>query len=108
LRTLWIFAASALLAGAEAAFAQELGDPQKGLSYAEKVCAECHAVLAEEDLSPTFGVPPFRVVANTPGMTETALNVWFQTPHPSMPNLVIPAEDLANVIAYILSLKEKR
>jgi hypothetical protein len=41
-------------------------------------------------------------------MTYTALSVWFQSPHPSMPNLIIPPEDVANVATYILSLKEKK
>jgi hypothetical protein len=38
-------------------------------------------------------------------MTELALNVFFRSPHPSMPNLILPAADARNVIAYILSLK---
>lgn len=40
-------------------------------------------------------------------MSRTALIVWFQTPDPTMPNLVLDAEDLDNVIAYILGLKDK-
>jgi hypothetical protein len=71
-------------------------------------CTECHAILAEEDASPMLDAPTFGAVANTPGMTERALTVWFQSPHPTMPNLIIPAEEQANVIAYIMSLKDKR
>lgn len=99
-------AALGLMYGAQG-LAQELGDPQKGLSYAKAACTECHAVLAGEDLSPVLEAPAFAVVANTPGMTERALTVWFHTPHPTMPNLIVPAEDQANVIAYIMSLKGK-
>jgi hypothetical protein len=44
-----------------------------------------------------------------PGMTGTALAVWFRTSHPvlpkTMPNLVIEDDDMDNVIAYILSLR---
>jgi mono/diheme cytochrome c family protein len=101
-----IVAASAFLAGIQPVCAQEQGDPKRGLSYAEKACTECHGVLAEDDISPLLDAPTFRSVANTPGMTYTALSVWFQSPHPSMPNLIIPPEDLANVIAYIMSLKD--
>lgn len=101
-----IAAAAAFVAGVQPAHAQEQGDPKRGLSYAERICTECHAVRADDDLSPLVDAPPFRSVANTPGMTSTALNVWFQSSHPSMPNLMIPPEDLANVTAYIMSLKD--
>jgi hypothetical protein len=40
-------------------------------------------------------------------MTATALHVWFQTPHPSMPNLILRSSDKENVFAYILSLKDR-
>jgi hypothetical protein len=39
-------------------------------------------------------------------MTPTALIVWLQSAnHPTMPNIVIRGQDLRNVAAYILSLK---
>jgi cytochrome c2 len=101
-----IVATSAFLTGIQPLHAQEQGDAKRGLSYAEKACTECHGVLADDDISPLLDAPTFRSVANTPGMTYTALSVWFQSPHPSMPNLIIPPEDLANVIAYIMSLKD--
>jgi hypothetical protein len=33
--------------------------------------------------------------------------VWLQTPHPTMPNLIVDAQDREDVIAYILSLQDK-
>ena len=50
-------------------------------------------------------MPSFQEIANTTGMSEIALISFFQTPHPSMPNLIVPADDARDVIAYILSLK---
>ena len=41
------------------------------------------------------------------GMTATALNVWLQTSHPTMPNIVLTETNRDNVIAYITSLKRK-
>jgi mono/diheme cytochrome c family protein len=90
-----------------AARAQEFGDPAKGLSYAESHCAECHAVRLEDEISPAFGAPTFAAIANTRGMTERAIGVWFRSSHPTMPMLVVPKEDLDNVIAYVMSLKGK-
>jgi len=106
MRAVGLMSALALNAAALPALCEEVGDPVRGKAYAEKVCAECHAVLAHQDASPLFGAPPFRAVANTPGMTGTALAVWLQSPHPSMPNLLIEINDRDDVIAYILTLKE--
>jgi hypothetical protein len=35
-----------------------------------------------------------------------ALNVFFQTPHRAMPNLILEADQKNDVIAYIMSLKK--
>lgn len=88
--------------------AEDFGDPYRGREFATKVCVECHGVLPEDITSPKLESPTFKVIANTPGITRIALTAWFQTPHPTMPNLIIEGEDLDNVISYILSLKDKR
>ena len=87
--------------------AQEAGDPRRGLQYAQRVCAECHAVLPAERSSPRPELPTFATVANTPGMTGIAIAVWLQTPHKSMPNLILKLEDRNDLIAYIVSLREQ-
>jgi mono/diheme cytochrome c family protein len=94
---------AALLATPCVAHAQESGNIEAGHAYAKQVCAECHAVeRGEVDiLSP----PSFQNVADSAGMTERALAVWLQNPHPNMPNFVLPQDDMKNVIAYIMSLK---
>jgi mono/diheme cytochrome c family protein len=103
--------ALALMAGSTVAGAQDWGDARQGLEYAQKMCAECHAVSEWQARSPVPDAPPFKAIANTPGMTGTALVVWFRTSHPllpkTMPNLVIEDDDLDNVIAYILSLRNR-
>lgn len=92
---------------ATAARAQATGDPVAGAAYAKQVCGQCHAVLANEQLSPLLQAPTFQAAADTPGMTATALTVWLQSSHPTMPNIVLAPNDRDNVIAYILSLKRK-
>jgi mono/diheme cytochrome c family protein len=86
------------------ALAQE-ADIKAGAVYAGKVCAACHAVLANEQISPLPQAPNFQSVADTPGMTELALTVWLQSSHPTMPNIILEQDDLRNVVAYIRSLK---
>jgi cytochrome c len=89
--------------------AAEVGDAQRGHAYAKKVCAKCHAVEAGDMFSPTMIAPTFTAVADTPGMNERALLVWFQSSdHASMPNLLIAPGDLDDVIAYIVSLRARK
>jgi len=102
------FVALALTTGASLASAQELGDARAGAVYAEGVCAECHGVKKGQRVSPHERAPAFEVVANSRGMTQMALRVWFQSPHPSMPNLMLTEKQSDDMIAYILSLKEGR
>jgi mono/diheme cytochrome c family protein len=85
--------------------AQELTDVQKGRIFARQVCAECHAIGRQRPRSPNSAAPSFVSVASTPGMTEMALNVFFQTPHRAMPNLILTRDQKTEIIAYILSLK---
>ena len=88
--------------------AVEFRNPQLGLAYARENCAGCHRVEVGGAISPSPVVPSFESIANTLGMTARALNVWMQTPHPTMPNLIIPIEERDNVISYIMSLRVKR
>jgi mono/diheme cytochrome c family protein len=98
--------AAMLLISGYTANAQD-ADIAAGAAYAEQVCAACHAVLANENMSPLPDAPTFQSVADTPGMTELALTVWLQSSHPTMPNIVLKQDDLRNVVAYIRSLERK-
>lgn len=90
-----------------AAQAQD-GSASAGLAYAQRQCAGCHGVEADRTLSPVLGIATFKDIANTPGMTAMALKVWFQSPHPNMPNLVLAPDDRDNVVAYITGLRERK
>ena len=100
-----LLALTGALALSGGAAAQPVGDPYVGREFALKVCAECHAVLPEDGSSPNTEAPTFTTIANTPGMSDIALASWFQTPHKSMPNFMLKADERENVIAYITSLR---
>jgi mono/diheme cytochrome c family protein len=85
--------------------AQEIGQPGHGLALAERLCAQCHAVKKQEKASPNQDAPPFGEIASTGGMTEIALSAALQTSHASMPNIMLEADERADIIAYIISLK---
>jgi mono/diheme cytochrome c family protein len=106
MKAMVVLATVALLGGVSGAMAQE-GDVAAGQAYAKQVCADCHAVLPNEQISPLPQAPTFQTAANMRGMTEMALTVWLQTSHPTMPNIVLKSDDLRNVVAYIVSLKSK-
>jgi len=90
------------------AHAQQTGDAGRGLAFAQRQCAGCHAVQAGQTRSPLAGVATFTEIANTPGMTALALGVWFQSPHPNMPNLILDPQDRDDVIAHIESLRARK
>jgi mono/diheme cytochrome c family protein len=92
-----------LVASVSSAFAQDPGDPQAGFNMAQQVCSKCHGISAEP--SPLPQALRFREVADQKGMTGTALTVWMQTSHPTMPNIVLTKQETLDVVAYILSLK---
>jgi mono/diheme cytochrome c family protein len=87
------------------ASAQQFGSRTKGLETARQLCAECHAIENNDARSPNPDAPTFPTIAAVPGMTALALTAALNTSHRSMPNIVLPPEEQANLIAYILSLK---
>ena len=101
---LWGFIAAAVVVPS-AALTQGVGQPGLGALVATQVCAECHAVAKRELASPNPGAPAFETLASTPGITSIALFAALQTSHRTMPNLIFKGDDMANVVAYILSLK---
>ncbi len=84
-----------------------LGDIRQGRRLALDVCASCHAVRAGQTQSPLATAPSFEEVANTPGMTAAALNFWLTAhAHPTMPLLILSSQQVRDVSAYILSLRD--
>ena len=102
--------ASILAASGSAANAQDTsGNPEAGRVFARRVCSSCHAVTAEQASQRTIAIgPDFQTIANTSGLTATALRAFLQTPHPKMPNLILTPEQWADVIAFVLSLRDRR
>lgn len=95
-----------LVSEPEGVSSQELSNPATRQKYAEAVCSECHAALPNDTASKVAKATAFETVANSPGMNELAISVWLQTTHPSMPNIVVKPNDISDVAAYIVSLKD--
>jgi hypothetical protein len=56
-------------------------------------------------LSSDPAAPPFEAIAAVPGIGAQALRSALASPHHRMPNVDLAPGDLADVVAYILSLK---
>ena len=94
----------AFLSGISLAQAQDTLDARQGRTFAQRVCAGCHGIVPGAP-SAIAGAPNFYTVASTPGMTELALRVALETPHRSMPNLMLTVDEKRDVIAFIMSLR---
>jgi mono/diheme cytochrome c family protein len=96
---------AAATAAAAPGMAQEAGQPSRGLVLARQLCAQCHAVERQQARSPNINAPRFPVIASVPGMTAIALAATLNTSHRTMPNIMLAADERADIIAYILTLK---
>jgi mono/diheme cytochrome c family protein len=97
----------AALASAALTAAAQDGDIAAGHSFAREACSACHVVDAQQHRLPwrIFIAPAFGTIANTPGKTATALPDVLATSHPKLPDPILTPEQMADVIAYILSLR---
>ena len=85
------------------AAAQPSGDPAAGHDLAARFCAACHIVGAERVGSDA--APPFQTIANDPARRLTELHAWRGPMHPILPNLALSAQQIADIDAYLDSLR---
>ena len=94
----------AILVGGQSAQAQGTFEARQGRAFAQRVCSGCHGIVLGAS-SLAAGAPNFYAIARTPGMSSLALRVALETPHHSMPNLMLTADELSNITAYIMGLR---
>lgn len=84
-----------------------IADANAGRDLARKLCVSCHAV--EADAGPIQSdVPSFHSIANRQGQTREALINWLTLPHPPMPRLDLSRQEIQDLGAYLLSLRESK
>jgi mono/diheme cytochrome c family protein len=101
-----VVAAAAMAATLSIASAQDLrGNVAAGRDLAGHWCGNCHQI---DGRTPARrGVSTFEQVARLPSTTALSLRVFLRTSHADMPNIQMSDADADDLIAYILSLKEK-
>ena len=103
----WLLPSATLALITAGAHAQD-GNAAAGHTFARQACNACHVVEAEQQEPRLIIIgPAFRDIANTRGMTATALRVFLTTSHPRMPNLILTPDEIADVSAYVLSLRDR-
>jgi mono/diheme cytochrome c family protein len=82
------------------------GDIASGRHIADALCAACHQIdLGQPEKS--TAAPGFAQVAKLPSTTALALNVFLQSSHTHMPNYQLTRQETDDIVAFIMSLKEK-
>lgn len=77
----------------------------RGRMIAESACAECHAIARDDLASPNDLAPPFQALADRPDVTSASFALLLRMPHRSMPNFIVPAQDVEDLAAYLATLR---
>ena len=73
-------------------------DPSNGKALAERLCTNCHIVNAD--------IPSFKEIGSRPGQTEGTIMAFIVLPKHPMPQIPLTKSELADLSAYILSLRD--
>ncbi len=95
-----------LLLASPATAAAQAGNVETGRELAQAWCSECHAIGPNVTKGLRPG-PNFVDIANRASTTALALNVFLRSNHETMPNIIVARGEGDDLVAYILSLKEK-
>ncbi len=100
--------AAGLLLAAMPAQAQPLEklDVASGERLARALCVNCHQVAPDGAGAVLTDVPGFAAVANRPDMSREAIEAYVLSPHPAMPEIQMTRDELADIAAYIMSLRK--
>jgi mono/diheme cytochrome c family protein len=81
----------------------------QGRTLLAEKCGRCHQIGASGS-SPLAAAPPFRTVMQKykPEALEGALGEGLATGHPAMPEFTFEPDEIAAILAYLGTLREKR
>jgi len=80
-------------------------DAAAGQRLARRWCSACHEIgraPVHNDVSPSFAA-----IARMSSTTAMSLNAFLSTPHQRMPDYSLTRQEIKDVSAYILSLKQE-
>jgi mono/diheme cytochrome c family protein len=109
-----LFVSLLAIAAANAQKPADRGDADAGRDLAEQACTGCHIVSADQPFPPLLkGAPDIREIANRPNVTAASLRRTIAAlplvPRKGrMANPHLTDDQLADVAAYIMTLREQR
>jgi mono/diheme cytochrome c family protein len=91
------------------------GNAEAGRSFALLACTGCHIVAADQPFKPIYSgsphPPDFNEIANRSDLTASWLRHHLETlpavPKSGMPNLSLSSQQLEDIVAFIISLRDK-
>lgn len=98
-----VLAALAIIAATRAATSQ---DAAKGEGLARSWCAGCHSIEAGGPLLGGGSPPSFVAIAQKDGTNASSLRIFLSTRHAKMANYALTKDEIADLTAYILSLRK--
>ena len=103
----FVLAIASSMAMAAPVVAQDApGDVASGRHLAETMCADCHQIDFQQPKA-AARAPGFVQIAKMPSTTGLALNVFLKTSHDVMPNYILSRQESDDIVAFILSLKDR-
>jgi mono/diheme cytochrome c family protein len=86
-------------------FAQPGGNVHRGRELAARLCVTCHVIDRTPSGSVRADVPSFPTIAGRPRSTAEYLAGKIIVPHPAMPGVALTADEIRDIVAYIVTLK---
>jgi mono/diheme cytochrome c family protein len=99
-----------LLLGAGLAFAGPVTsapDPAHGKALAESLCSNCHLVGTGQQQQANADIPSFHEIANKESQTAGAIMAHIVLPKHPMPTIPLTKSELADLAAYIMTLRDR-
>jgi mono/diheme cytochrome c family protein len=81
-------------------------DPEHGKTLAESLCSNCHLVGAGTQEHVNADVPSFHEIANMERQTTGDIIAHIILPKHPMPQIPLTKDELADLAAYIISLRD--
>ena len=82
-------------------------NPDRGKNLATSLCSNCHLVGDFKQQQANVDVPSFQEIANKEGQSAGAIMAHIMLPKHPMPTIPRTKSELADLSAYILSLREE-
>jgi mono/diheme cytochrome c family protein len=96
------------IAQASGAPATNAPDPEYGKKLATDLCSNCHLVGTGDQQRANADIPSFHEIANKEGQTAGSITAHIVVPKHPMPSIPLTQGELADLAAYILTLRESR